>query len=108
MKAFSELGLPLVVIGEGPERKRLEALAGPNINSPVGRPTKPPPILGAPRHLCMPPRRILDWSWRKLRQQAAPLSAMQAERPARLSSKAKPASCSRAGGRFDRRSPAKV
>jgi glycosyltransferase involved in cell wall biosynthesis len=29
--AFSKLGLPLVVIGEGPERKKLEALAAPNI-----------------------------------------------------------------------------
>jgi glycosyltransferase involved in cell wall biosynthesis len=29
--AFSRLGLPLVVIGEGPERKRLEALAAPNV-----------------------------------------------------------------------------
>jgi glycosyltransferase involved in cell wall biosynthesis len=31
VEAFSRLGLPLVVIGEGPERKRLEALAAPNI-----------------------------------------------------------------------------
>jgi glycosyltransferase involved in cell wall biosynthesis len=31
VEAFSKLGLPLVVIGEGPERKRLEALAGPNV-----------------------------------------------------------------------------
>ena len=31
VEAFSRLGLPLVVIGDGPERKRLEALAAPNI-----------------------------------------------------------------------------
>jgi glycosyltransferase involved in cell wall biosynthesis len=31
VEAFSKLGLPLVVIGEGPERKRLEALAAPNV-----------------------------------------------------------------------------
>jgi glycosyltransferase involved in cell wall biosynthesis len=31
VEAFSKLGRPLVVIGEGPERKRLEALAGPNV-----------------------------------------------------------------------------
>lgn len=29
--AFNESGLPLVIIGDGPERKRLEALAGANI-----------------------------------------------------------------------------
>ena len=32
VQAFSKLGLPLVVIGEGPERKRLEALAGANVS----------------------------------------------------------------------------
>ena len=31
VQAFSKLGLPLIVIGEGPERKSLEALAAPNI-----------------------------------------------------------------------------
>ncbi len=31
VEAFSRLGLPLVVIGEGPERKRLETLAAPNV-----------------------------------------------------------------------------
>jgi glycosyltransferase involved in cell wall biosynthesis len=31
VEAFSRLGLPLVVIGDGPERKKLEALAAPNI-----------------------------------------------------------------------------
>ena len=31
VEAFSRLGLPLVVIGDGPERKRLEALAAANI-----------------------------------------------------------------------------
>jgi glycosyltransferase involved in cell wall biosynthesis len=31
IEAFSKLGLPLVVIGEGPERTRLEAIAGKNI-----------------------------------------------------------------------------
>ncbi len=31
VRAFTKLGLPLVVIGEGPERKRLEALAGSNV-----------------------------------------------------------------------------
>lgn len=31
IEAFSRLGLPLLVIGEGPERKRLEALAAPNV-----------------------------------------------------------------------------
>jgi glycosyltransferase involved in cell wall biosynthesis len=31
VRAFSRLGLPLVVIGEGPERKKLEALAAPNV-----------------------------------------------------------------------------
>ncbi|CAK6700303.1 glycosyltransferase [Synechococcus sp. CBW1107] len=29
--AFNRLGLPLVVIGDGPERRRLEAMAGPNV-----------------------------------------------------------------------------
>ncbi len=29
VRAFRELGLPLVVIGDGPERSRLEAMAGP-------------------------------------------------------------------------------
>ncbi len=31
VEAFSKLGLPLVVIGEGPERKKLEALAASNV-----------------------------------------------------------------------------
>ena len=31
VEAFSKLGLPLVVIGEGPERRRLEAMAGGNV-----------------------------------------------------------------------------
>ncbi len=31
VEAFSKLGLPLVVIGEGPERSKLEAKAGPNV-----------------------------------------------------------------------------
>ena len=31
VEAFTRLGLPLKVVGEGPERARLEALAGPNI-----------------------------------------------------------------------------
>ena len=31
VEAFSKLGLPLLVIGEGPERKRLERLAGSNV-----------------------------------------------------------------------------
>ena len=31
VEAFNRLGLPLVVIGEGPERSRLEALAGPTV-----------------------------------------------------------------------------
>lgn len=31
VEAFNRTGLPLVVIGDGPERKRLEALAGANI-----------------------------------------------------------------------------
>ncbi len=31
VRAFRELGLPLVVIGDGPERSRLEAMAGPTI-----------------------------------------------------------------------------
>lgn len=31
VEAFTKMGLPLVVIGEGPERKRLEALAGSNV-----------------------------------------------------------------------------
>ncbi len=31
VRAFSRLGLPLMVMGEGPERKRLEALAAPNV-----------------------------------------------------------------------------
>lgn len=31
VRAFSELGYPLVVIGEGPEAHRIESLAGPNI-----------------------------------------------------------------------------
>jgi len=29
--AFNDLGLPLVVVGAGPEEKRLDALAGPNV-----------------------------------------------------------------------------
>ncbi len=36
VRAFTRLGLPLVVIGEGPERKRLEGQAGPNVRL-VGR-----------------------------------------------------------------------
>jgi glycosyltransferase involved in cell wall biosynthesis len=36
VKAFSKMGFPLVVIGDGPERKRLEALAAPNVKL-VGR-----------------------------------------------------------------------
>jgi len=31
VQAFNRTGLPLVVIGEGPERRRLEAMAGPHI-----------------------------------------------------------------------------
>lgn len=31
IEAFNKLGLKLVIIGDGPERKRLEKLAGPNI-----------------------------------------------------------------------------
>ncbi len=31
IEAFSKLGLPLLVIGEGPERKRLQGLAGDNV-----------------------------------------------------------------------------
>ncbi|MEB3322662.1 MAG: glycosyltransferase [Synechococcaceae cyanobacterium] len=31
VEAFSRTGLPLVVIGDGPERRRLEAMAGPSI-----------------------------------------------------------------------------
>ncbi|MGE5224187.1 MAG: glycosyltransferase [Omnitrophica WOR_2 bacterium] len=31
VEAFTRLGYPLLIIGEGPERARLEALAGPNI-----------------------------------------------------------------------------
>ena len=31
VEAFRRTGLPLVVIGDGPERRRLEALAGPNV-----------------------------------------------------------------------------
>jgi glycosyltransferase involved in cell wall biosynthesis len=31
VEAFRRTGLPLVVIGEGPERRRLEAMAGPNV-----------------------------------------------------------------------------
>ena len=38
VQTFSHLGLPLVVIGEGPERKNLEALAAPNIKF-LGRQT---------------------------------------------------------------------
>ena len=31
VRAFNQVGLPLVVIGDGPERRRLEAMAAPNI-----------------------------------------------------------------------------
>jgi glycosyltransferase involved in cell wall biosynthesis len=31
VEAFRRTGLPLVVIGDGPERRRLEAMAGPNV-----------------------------------------------------------------------------
>jgi glycosyltransferase involved in cell wall biosynthesis len=31
VEAFNRTGLPLVVIGDGPERRRLQAMAGPNI-----------------------------------------------------------------------------
>jgi len=31
VEAFGRVGLPLVVIGEGPERRRLEAIAGPTV-----------------------------------------------------------------------------
>ena len=31
VEAFTQLGLPLKVVGEGPERARLAAMAGPNI-----------------------------------------------------------------------------
>lgn len=31
VRAFNATGLPLVVIGDGPERQRLEAMAGPNV-----------------------------------------------------------------------------
>jgi glycosyltransferase involved in cell wall biosynthesis len=31
VEAFSQLGLPLIVMGEGPERRRLEVLAAPNV-----------------------------------------------------------------------------
>ena len=31
VRAFNAAGLPLVVIGDGPERQRLEAMAGPNV-----------------------------------------------------------------------------
>jgi glycosyltransferase involved in cell wall biosynthesis len=31
VQAFNATGLPLVVIGDGPERQRLEAMAGPNV-----------------------------------------------------------------------------
>lgn len=32
VSAFNRLGLPLVVIGNGPERSRIESLAGPNVH----------------------------------------------------------------------------
>ncbi|MFP9084369.1 glycosyltransferase, partial [Enterococcus faecalis] len=31
IEAFNKLGLPLVIIGDGPERKRLEGMANENI-----------------------------------------------------------------------------
>ncbi len=31
VKAFNKLGLPLVIIGDGPEREKLEKIAGDNI-----------------------------------------------------------------------------
>ena len=31
VEAFNRTGLPLVVIGDGPERARLEAMARPNV-----------------------------------------------------------------------------
>jgi glycosyltransferase involved in cell wall biosynthesis len=31
VEAFNRLGLPLLVVGDGPERSRLEALAGGNV-----------------------------------------------------------------------------
>ena len=31
VEAFNRLGLPLLVVGDGPEKARLEALAGPTV-----------------------------------------------------------------------------
>jgi glycosyltransferase involved in cell wall biosynthesis len=31
IEAFNRLGLPLLVVGDGPERRRLEAIAGPTV-----------------------------------------------------------------------------
>lgn len=45
VRAFKELGLPLVVIGDGPERSRLEAMAGSTIRF-LGR---------------LPDREVADW-----------------------------------------------
>ncbi len=45
VRAFRELALPLVVIGDGPERSRLEAIAGPSIRF-LGR---------------LPDRDVADW-----------------------------------------------
>ena len=52
VEAFTKLGMPLVVIGEGPERKKLEALAGPNVRLLGAKPSEEAAaILGKARAL---------------------------------------------------------
>jgi glycosyltransferase involved in cell wall biosynthesis len=62
--AFSQLGRPLVIVGEGPELNRLRARAGRNPGSPGGCRTARSPLSwpGAGR-LCIPLKRISVSPW---------------------------------------------
>ena len=48
VQAFNRLRLPLVVIGDGPDTRRLRRLAGPTVRSPAGSATRGGRLLATP------------------------------------------------------------
>ncbi len=59
IRAFNALGLPLVVVGDGPEWRRLRRLAGPTVrlHRPALRRARSPTCCAARRRSWSPPRR---------------------------------------------------